>query len=137
MKPSPNDACLCGSTLKYKRCCGPLHDGVPARTPEALMRSRYAAYALGKVDYVLTTTDPDGPQFERDAAAWRASVAAFSAGTQFLGLTVLATAATGDVGEVTFHVRLTQAGRDASFGETSRFTLRAGRWFYHSGQPLR
>lgn len=137
MKLSPNDPCPCGSALKYKRCCGPLHDGVSAPTPEALMRSRYVAYALGKVDYILATTDPDGPQFESDGAAWRASVAAFSVGTQFLRLTVLGSTAAGDVGEVTFRVQLTQSGRDASFGETSRFTRKAGRWFYHSGQPLR
>jgi len=136
VKLSPNEPCACGSTKKYKKCCGPLHDGVPAATPDALMRSRYCAYALGKVDYILATTDPDGPQFEADTEAWRASVRAFSEQTEFLGLTVVWSEVKGDVGFVRFLVRLTQGGRDASFGEQSRFTRKDGRWSYHSGWRL-
>ena len=32
--------CPCGSGISYRDCCGPLHQGKPAPTPEALMRSR-------------------------------------------------------------------------------------------------
>ncbi|WP_280273702.1 YchJ family metal-binding protein, partial [Nocardia wallacei] len=35
-------------------CCGPRLDGTrPAPTAEALMRSRYTAFAVGDVDYLL------------------------------------------------------------------------------------
>ena len=51
-------ACPCGSP-SYDECCGPLHRGeAQAGSPEALMRSRYSAYAIGDVDYVWRTWHP-------------------------------------------------------------------------------
>ena len=46
-RSAPRD-CPCHSGLRYAACCGPLHEGArEADTPEALMRSRYAAFARG------------------------------------------------------------------------------------------
>ena len=51
--------CPCGTGLAYRECCGPRHSGLnPAETPEQLMRSRYAAYALGNANYLVATRDP-------------------------------------------------------------------------------
>ena len=51
--------CPCGSTDGYHVCCGPLHNGERhAETAEELMRSRYAAYALGNADYLFRTWHP-------------------------------------------------------------------------------
>jgi len=97
------------------------------------MRSRYSAYALGLADYIIATTDPDGPAWIPDAAGWRRDILAFTQGSEFLALSVGASDAQGDVGWVTFHAEITQGGSDASFGETSRFTRLDGRWCYHSG----
>jgi len=36
-------------------CCGRYHHGADVPTPEALMRSRYSAFALGLSDYLLAT----------------------------------------------------------------------------------
>jgi uncharacterized protein YchJ len=51
--------CPCGSGLDLADCCGLWHKGlaggVCAPTPEALMRSRYSAYVLGLVDYLVAT----------------------------------------------------------------------------------
>jgi SEC-C motif-containing protein len=48
--------CPCGSGLKTLNCCGLyIQAGKIAPTPEALMRSRYTAYTLGKVDYIEKT----------------------------------------------------------------------------------
>ena len=51
-------ACPCGSGTAYGACCGPLHDGAPAPTAEALMRSRYTAYALDRTDQAAATWSP-------------------------------------------------------------------------------
>ena len=51
--------CPCGSGLTLAECCGPKIAGEPAATPEALMRSRYTAYALGDDAYVLATWAPE------------------------------------------------------------------------------
>lgn len=99
------------------------------------MRSRYAAYALGLVDYILQTTDPHGPMWEPDEAGWRASVLAFHARCQFPGVTILeAPTPVGDHGTVTFHARLRSGGRDVGFTERSRFVRRDGCWLYVDGE---
>ena len=52
-------SCPCGSGTTYDACCGRLHRGAAqAETAEELMRSRYAAYAVGDTDYVFRTWHP-------------------------------------------------------------------------------
>ena len=49
--------CFCGNTKPFSQCCSPLIAGkVSATSAAELMRSRYSAYALGKVDYIFDTT---------------------------------------------------------------------------------
>ncbi|MBL4849668.1 MAG: SEC-C domain-containing protein [Planctomycetes bacterium] len=136
MKIGPNSPCPCGSGSKFKRCCRPVHQGTAAASPEALMRARFSAYATGAVDFILSTTHPEGPHFEADAAGWRASVRSFCASTEFQGLEVLEASESAEAGEVAFRVTLVQAGEDASFGERSTFRKVAERWLYHSGELL-
>ena len=97
------------------------------------MRSRFAAYALGIVDYVLDSTDPTGPMARDDRRAWAADVAGFCRATRFDGLVVLGSGEDGDEGWVRFRAVLVQDGSDASFEERSRFVRQGGRWRYHSG----
>ena len=49
------DPCPCGSGRTYAQCCEPLHDGAPAPTAQALMRSRYTAFVVGDEDYLFRT----------------------------------------------------------------------------------
>ncbi len=134
-KIGPNAPCPCGRDAKLKRCCGRLHAGAPAPDAEALMRSRYSAYALGKVDYIIATTHPGGPHFRPDAVAWRAELSTFCRGTSFDGLTVHgAGAMPGGEAWVEFTARLNQDGVDASFREHSRFAIHDGRWTYFAGE---
>lgn len=52
--------CPCGSNRPLAACCGPYLDGTawPAEA-EILMRSRYAAYVLGRHDWLVESTHPD------------------------------------------------------------------------------
>jgi SEC-C motif-containing protein len=97
------------------------------------MRSRYSAYAVGAVDYLITTTDPDGPLFRQDRAIWAQEIADFCEHTRFEKLTVRGATSSDEAGEVEFFARLSRAGQDVSFSERSRFTRVGGRWLYHSG----
>ncbi len=97
------------------------------------MRSRYSAFALGLVDYILDTTDPTGPMAQPDRHLWAADVDTFCCETGFHGLEVLGSGADGDAGWVRFRAVLTQDARDASFVERSAFVRRGGRWLYVSG----
>lgn len=66
---SPQLPCPCQSNLTYAECCQPFHlkQAFPA-TAEALMRSRYCAYTLVNIDYVVETTVPSQqPLLPRDA----------------------------------------------------------------------
>lgn len=132
MKISPNDPCPCGSGQKYKKCCRVLHNGAPASTPEALMRSRYSAYAVGEIDYLMATTHPDGAHYQQDRAAWRRDLEAFSKNTRFERLHILA----AEDDTVTFRAVLSAGGRDVSFTERSLFRQHDGRWKYFSGKHL-
>ena len=48
--------CPCG-LANYEDCCQPLHLGqLKAASAEQLMRSRYSAFALQEIDYIVKTT---------------------------------------------------------------------------------
>ncbi|MGE0432632.1 MAG: YchJ family protein [Planctomycetota bacterium] len=124
--------CPCHSGQPYKDCCRPFHKGRAVQTHTQLMRARYAAYAMGNVDFILHTTHPDSPHQQADHVQWRAEVRDFCERTDFLGLEIL------DVSEThtSFRATLRQGIRDASFGETSLFRLHQDRWHYVSGEPI-
>lgn len=130
MTLSPARRCPCHSGRQYKRCCRPYHQGRPAPTPEALMRSRYSAYALGLVDYIMATTHPDSPHRVDPEQRWISELSAFSLGTRFTSLKILEASEQGDEGLVHFLAELQQAGRRAPMEERSIFRKRDGRWLY-------
>ena len=50
-------ACYCCSNKHFQDCCEPTIKGLAkAKTAEALMRSRYSAYATHEADYLVATT---------------------------------------------------------------------------------
>lgn len=138
----PVTTCPCYSGARYAACCGPLHEGTSdAATPEALMRSRYSAFALGLGAYLvktLSTDHADRPD-PGDAEGARALERALSTAKdrqRFLGLTIRAAHDYGAIGEVTFHARIFEKGRDRSFTERSTFVREGGAWRYARGEIL-
>ena len=123
------DACPCGDERGYDRCCGALHRGErTAVTAVELMRSRYAAFAVGAVDYLAATHVSAAGESER-----RTELAESMAGTRWSGLEVLDVvrgAAGDDVGVVEFEARYVAGGRAGSLKERSRFRRVDGRWMY-------
>lgn len=61
LKPGRNDDCPCGSGRKFKKCCGPVWEA-GARTPEQLVRARFAAQLAGEADYLTRSLHPDASQ---------------------------------------------------------------------------
>ncbi|QSP95784.1 YchJ family protein [Marinobacter salinisoli] len=120
--PGP-DPCPCGSGRPYQACCQPAHAGAPAKTPEALMRSRYSAFVLGLPDYLLATwhasTRPASLSLE-DSPRW-ASLQVIDHGQQ------------GNSGQVHFRAIYRTATGWGFLEERSDFVREAGRWFYVSG----
>ncbi|NKQ35744.1 MAG: hypothetical protein HF973_09035 [Chloroflexi bacterium] len=118
--------CPCTSGQPYHTCCQPYHKGRIPPTAVALMRSRYAAYALGKIGYILKTEQLPANQPDR-----RKAIKQFCQNTDFIGLQILAEETlAADQATVTFRAIMAQHGQDASFTERSLFAKRDGRWLY-------
>lgn len=121
-------SCPCGSMLDLSACCGRFHAGEPTPTAEALMRSRYAAYALGRLDYIAATCA--GPA----AAGFDVKQAEQSQlGTRWLGLEIVRSRKgreADDDGTVSFIARYSQNGTAGALEETSKFRRIDGRWLY-------
>jgi SEC-C motif-containing protein len=94
------------------------------------MRSRYSAYALALVGYIVKTTHPDNPFREPDLRQWRKQLQAYCARTDYVGLKILAETMDGEVATVTFRAMILDRGVDASFTEKSAFERVKGRWLY-------
>ncbi|HUQ01817.1 MAG TPA: YchJ family metal-binding protein, partial [Kofleriaceae bacterium] len=133
--------CPCGTGAAYRACCGRFHAGAPAPTALELMRSRYSAYALGEIDYLVDTHDP-----ETRASMDVAAAAQWSRDTDWAGLEIVASSAGGaadDDGVVEFIARGATrgpGGRSEPFTlhERSRFRRDdTGRWVYIDGQTQR
>ena len=119
--------CPCGLGRPYAACCGRLHAGAIAETAEVLMRSRYSAYVLGDIDYLLATWHADTRPAQIDLGD--------AAATRWLGLEAKRHATTGaDSAIVEFVARYKVGGAAAvRLHELSRFVREDGRWFYVDG----
>lgn len=65
--------CPCGLQLPYQSCCEPLHQFKKvAQDAQMLMRSRFCAFYLKKIDYIIKTTVPSQQcQLDKNALqAW-------------------------------------------------------------------
>jgi SEC-C motif-containing protein len=127
-------SCPCGSGLALERCCGAILDGAPAPTAEALMRSRYAAHVLGRIDYLLETHDP-----ATRAGVDRAAVERWARESRWLGLTIVAREggdAGDDEGVVEFEAAYSTGGARVVHHERSRFRRHGGHWMYVDGMTM-
>jgi SEC-C motif-containing protein len=138
-------SCPCGSRKAYSACCQPFHDhkALPP-TPEALMRSRYSAYSLSLVDYIVETTHPENPLLQKDnGVSLRKDAASTCKKISWDKLVVMDTEDVSESeGTVTFQtyfkVRGQQGQRSQGFHvqtfiEKSTFLKEDGKWLYVDG----
>ena len=118
--------CYCGSDLSFENCCEPYIKGIQkAPTAEALMRSRYTAFATGAADYLVATTHSSTRKFHK-----KADILGWSQNNQWLQLEVLASTET----TVTFKAYYLDFQLSAQIHhEHSTFVFENGRWFYVDG----
>lgn len=122
--------CPCYSGIPYSLCCEPYHKGKPAPRAELLMRSRYSAYALHLIDYIIKTTHPKNPSHATQQDLWRKEILRFSETTSFDGLHIDSIEEGTTSAYVTFTATLTQSKHDVSFTERSLFEKVDGVWLY-------
>ena len=113
----------------YSACCQPWHAGIAtgtfAPTPEILMRSRYSAYVVGDIAYLLATWHPSTAPGDLDLSP-----------VKWIDLDVRHCEEAGDAGVVEFVARCRVNGRAQRMHEISRFVREGGRWYYSDGQML-
>ncbi|MDO6737511.1 YchJ family protein [Wenyingzhuangia sp. 2_MG-2023] len=122
--------CACGSKHSYKTCCEPIHKNIYlAETPLSLMRSRYTAYVLGNIEYLmLSHHSSTRPIVEKkEIETWAKSV-------QWLKLEIVQTSeTTSEVGFVTFKAYFLENGKEHVIHEESRFVKENNHWSYIDG----
>ncbi|TFC89835.1 YchJ family protein [Cryobacterium sp. TMT3-29-2] len=120
-RPRP---CPCLSGNPYSECCGRFHRGEAlAPTAEALMRSRYAAFAVGEPDYLLATwhprTRPEALELDADARWLRLEIVRTAQGGPF-----------DTEGVVEFIAYNRSGGATSQQHEVSRFVRLDRCWLY-------
>lgn len=119
--------CPCGSGLEFQQCCGRLLDGSTfATNAEQLMRSRYSAFSLGKLDYLQASWHPD---FVPDDLTIDPAV-------KWIKLRVVDFVDAENTAVVEFEASFLVYGRVEGMHERSRFVCQQGRWLYTDGDPL-
>lgn len=123
--------CPCGSGDTLGACCGPiLRQDRRAGTAEALMRSRYTAFATGDIEHLLRTWHPHERPTRSDLESTLTDDA------RWLRLDIRATSGGGpfdDEGTVEFvAIARTAQGRQEQH-EISRFVREGGAWLYVDG----
>ena len=124
----PADTCPCCSALPYAQCCQPLHLGGRAISPEALMRSRFSAHALGLLPYIVHSWSAEGR-----AALDQSELARWLANARFGRLIVRA----AEADWVEFECWYLQDGQLQHLHDRSFFIQQDGHWRYHESKAPR
>ena len=130
--------CPCCSGKEYALCCEPFHLGkeVP-KTAEELMRSRYAAYVVADVDFIVNTMLP-----EKDIEEHKKSVKKWAESSNWEKLEILNTEeglVDNDKGYVEFKAYYTIEDRQEIHHELAYFERRDdnNQWIFVDGKEPR
>ena len=119
--------CPCQSSKSYKDCCERFHTHAQfPETAEQLMRSRYAAYVLKNVSYIVDTTVPSQQELLNVQA-----IQAWAENMQWLGLKILNTESlTKTQSAVEFHAIFQGVEGEQTHHERSIFVKIDDRWYF-------
>ena len=119
--------CPCNSGASYAGCCELLFSGAStATTAESLMRSRYTAYVVGYIDYLLRTWHPSTRPADIDPATI----------PKWLDLRIIRTEKgmeKDNEGVVEFKASSLYQKKAVNLHEVSRFVKENGQWLYVDG----
>jgi SEC-C motif-containing protein len=128
------EICPCGSGKTYSECCEPLiKKTAQAANPEALMRSRYTAYAKGEILWLKDSLEEKHrKEFdEKGARQWAQS--------EWLGLSIVSSKIdeANDKGSVEFIAKYKMNGVAREHREVSEFVRKNGQWLLTEGQMVK
>ena len=121
--------CPCGHLKPYEECCKIIHiDIKKAITAEDLMRSRYAAFALGNGDYLFNSHDA-----KTRITADKKAIENWAKSVQWMSLEIInSTLGTESdaTGTVEFKAFFIEAGKLDTIHENSKFRKENDHWVY-------
>lgn len=120
--------CPCCSGLNYNECCKPYHNKEKnAPTAEALMRSRYSAFAIPNGEYLINTTLPAKRKFhnKEDLQEWGEM-------NKWVKLEIVSTPTSNKVEFKAYYID--EDGNKQIQQELSVFQKIGDKWFYVSGE---
>jgi SEC-C motif-containing protein len=124
--------CPCGSEKNYDECCLPYISGkkMPLNA-EALMRSRYSAFAKSELGYIQKTLAPD-----QRASFNEADTRAWSKNSIWLGLEIISVkkgTQNDRTGVVEFNARYKQDEKVLEHHEVAEFRKENDEWYFVDG----
>ncbi len=121
-----DQSCFCGAGISFDQCCQALLLGKQkAITVEALMRSRYVAYIVQDVDYLIATTAPSHRKYYSKEA-----ILNWANQNQWQRLEIIHVTRT----TVEFKAYYLDTNNQPQLHhEYSRFVFEEGEWFYIDG----
>ncbi len=130
--------CYCGNDLTFNMCCQPIISGSQKpESPEQLMRSRYSAFCVKDVEYLLLTHHSS-----RQKTNEREQLISTFAHTQWLGLKVLDSSMEipdQNVGQNVAYVEylaFSKTDKLEQLHEKARFRFEDDTWYYLDGELL-
>lgn len=125
--------CPCGRKKLYAQCCEMIHKDIfNAKTAEDLMRSRYTAFTLGDVDYLMASQHSSTKE-----EAQKEEIQNWAKSVQWMKLDVLNRTKgleNDTVGTVAFKAFFKEGGRLDEIHENSTFCKENGHWVYLGSQ---
>ncbi|MCX5774396.1 MAG: YchJ family protein [Fusobacteria bacterium] len=127
--------CYCGNKETFENCCGKYISGKSKpKTAEILMRSRYSAYIVKAIDYLMNSTTPmENMENARKATEDWANAATFS------GLKIIS-CENGEEkdadGIVEFKAFFSDKGATFTHHERGYFIHQKGKWLYDKELPI-
>jgi len=130
------NSCPCGSGAAYSECCEPVILGSrPAETAEQLMRARYAAYTVARMDFIFESTHPDHREGYDHEGTKR-----WAENSEWLELEIIGTVKGGRddrTGEVEFIARYREKDARREHHECGHFEQDGGRWYFTEGTMVK
>ena len=127
-----NDQCPCSSGKIFSECCSPVIEGeIFAASPEALMRARYTAHALGKTKFLYQSLHPS----IREEVGEEKELETVRSNISWDGLEIIETKVNGNEGEVDFIANYSIQGIAQKHRELAKFGKEPdNNWYYLDGE---
>lgn len=122
--------CFCGSQKSFSECCQLLINNIQkAQSALELMKSRYSAFCVKDMDYLISTTDPKTREnFNfKENKKWAEQA-------KFFKLEIVNNIENKDSGIVEFRAHFNFQGQTNIHHEISQFRRNDGVWYYSEGQ---